>query len=348
MRRFALVLFLLGLVACGGDGKRELEVYIWSEYMDPAILEDFEKATGVPVRLSFYETTEDMIAKLQHASGASQYDLVVAPNQAIPLLVRLGLIRALDSSKLANLGNLDEGFRDPSYDPGGKHSVAYQWGTVGIMVNREKQPDLPATWAVFFDARRQAGPFLLIDEMRDLMGAALIFTGHSPNSTTAAEVKEAGEAVLAAKRSERCEGFEVGAGAKNRVVAGSVDYAIVWNGDALRAIEEEGGEKFAYVIPDEGSVIWTDTMTIPSEAPHPEEAYRFVDFLLRPDIGARLSEFTKFASPNRASIPLLPGADRTNPVLYPPADVRAKLAYTHDLGADNALYDEIWTAVKAR
>ena len=344
-----VVAFSFGCGSEGGaGGAGELNVYIWSEYIDPGIVTDFEKETSLRVNLSFYESTEDMVAKLQHAAGTSQYDLVVAPNQSVPMLVRLGLVQPLDHAKIPNLANLDAPFKDPSYDPGNRHSAAYQWGTVGLVYDREKLGAAPASWAVLFDPDRQAGTFLLIDEMRDMLGVALRYRGHSVNSTDEAELRDAGEAVLAAKGSENCQGFDAGVGGKNKVVAGVVDMAVVWNGDAVRAISERGDDRFAYVIPDEGSVLWADTMLVTSKAPNPDAAHRFIDYILEPEVGARLSNYNKYATPNRAALPFIDAADRANPALYPPPEVLARLEYEYDVGEHTRLWDEVWTAVKSR
>ena len=342
----ACVLILLGAVlpaACA-----ELNLYIWSEYIDPAIVSDFESQSGQHVNLSLYESSEEMLAKIQYAGGESQYDVVVVANMMIPLMAQLELLQPLDHTQLPNLANLDSAFISPSYDPGNRYSAAYQWGTVGLMYNRGRLPQLDPSWSVLFEPARQVGSFILIDEMRDQLGTALIYLGHSANSVDAEQVKAAGHLVLAAKKSRHARGFAGGVGGKNRVAAGVVDMAVVWNGDALRAIDEAEELDLAYMLPQEGSVLWADVMAIPGKAPNVHGAHQFVNFILDADVGARLSNHNRYATPNRAALPGIHAADRANPVLYPSAEVMRRLQYQQDVGEHARLYDEVWTAVKAR
>ncbi|MCA8921322.1 MAG: spermidine/putrescine ABC transporter substrate-binding protein [Planctomycetes bacterium] len=355
IRWLLLTLTALCLLGCpapssgsGAGGPEALNLYIWSEYLDPALVEAFTKETGTPVKVSLFESTEEMLAKLQHAAGTSQYDLVVVANQSVPAMVRLELIQPLDPAKLPHRAGLDPSFRNPPYDPEERYSVPYQWGTVGLLYDAQKHPQLEPSWAVLFDPARQVGPFLLIDEARDQLGVALKYLGHSVNSTDPEQLKAAGELLLAAKRSEACLGFEGGVGGKNRVAGGLADLAVVWNGDANRAIEEAPEGKLAFVVPREGSIGWCDVLVLTREAPNPAAAHAFVDFLLRPENAARLAAYTKYATPVGAAREHLPEADRANPVIYPPDAVRATLESLTDVGDSLPLYDEVWTAVKAR
>lgn len=327
---------------------REVNLYIWSEYIDPEIVSAFQVQTGLQVNLSLYESSEEMLAKIQYAGGEAEYDVVVVANTMVPPMARLGLLQPLDHGRIPNLQNLDAAFAGPSYDPGNRYSVAYQWGTVGLMYNRGRHPDLEPTWAVLFDPARQVGPFALIDEVRDQLGVALIYLGYSPNAIDPEAVKAAGQLVLTAKKSRNAKGFEGGVGGKNRVAAGLVDLAVVWNGDALRAIDEAEEMDLAYAIPKEGSILWADVMAIPSQAPNAAGAHRFIDYILDADVGAQLSNFNRYATPNRAALAGIDSTDQGNPVLYPPAPVMQRLQYQQDVGEHTRLYDEVWTAVKAR
>lgn len=326
----------------------ELNVYIWSEYIDPDIVAEFEERHGIKVNLSLYESSDEMLAKLQYAGGISQYDVVVASNMMVPLMTRLKLLQPLKLEKISNRKNLEASFLDPAYDPGTKYSLAYQWGTVGLMYNKAKFPDFEPSWSVIFDRKKEVGTFVLIDEMRDQLGVALIYLGYSANSTNPDEVRRAGKLVLDAKKSPNAQGFEGGVGGKNRVAAETVDMAVVWNGDALRAIGEDEEDRFAYVIPKEGSIVWADMMAIPARAPNPEAAHRFINFILDGEIGARLSTYTEYASPNAAAKQHLDAAALENPVLYPPPSVMKKLEYQREVGEHSRLYDEVWTAVKVQ
>ena len=329
-------------------GAKEVNVYMYSEYIAPEMLEKFKKETGITVRLSPYETTEDMLAKMQQAGGTSQYDVVVASDHAIPVMTKLRLLQPVNPAKVPNLKNIASQFSKAPYDPGNQLSVPYQWGTMGIMYRKDKAPNLEASWSVFFDPAKQPGPFVLIDSMRDMFAVALLSGGKSlpPNSKDPAELKHAGEAILSAKKSAKCLGFEGGVGGKNKVVSGQAVMAIVYNGDAVRAMSED--KNVAFIIPKEGTEVWVDAMTIPAQAPNPEAAHQFINFILDPQNGAALSNFNQYATPNSAAMPFIKPEDGHNPAIYPPAEQIAKMQYLEDIGDATRMYDEVWTTVKSR
>lgn len=325
---------------------KEINVYMYSEYISPELVKEFEKKSGLKVRLSVYEATEEMLAKMQQAGGVSQYDVVVVSDHAIPVMAQLGLLQPLDPGQLANRKNLDKQFASPAFDPAGKFSVPYQWGTMGIMYRKDKVANLEPTWAVFFEPSRQPGPFVLIDSMRDMMAAALRYKGYSINTRKADELRQAGEQILQAKKSPKALGFDGGVGGKNKVVSGQAVMAIAYNGDAVRAMDEE--KNIAYMIPKEGTLIWVDAMVIPAKAPNPAGAHQFINFILEPKAGADLSNFNRYATPNAASLALIKPEDRQNPAIYPSKEEIAKMQYLEDIGKDTRLYDEVWMTVKSR
>ncbi len=338
--------------ATGGESangnSQRVTVYMFSEYIAPELPEAFEKLTGSKVKIDVYEATEEMMAKLQNAGGVSSYDVVVVSDHAVPTLAQIGLLQPLATEKIPNLKNVATKFKNPPYDPENKFSAPYQWGTMGIMYNKKKWNvnEADQSWNCFFDATRTPGPFLLIDSMRDMMAAALKFQGASINSRDASAVRTAGEAILASKKNDKCLGFEGGVGGKNRVVSGDAVAAIVYNGDAVRAMDEAPDAGF--FIPKEGTLIWVDTMTIPAKAPNPEGAHAFINFILDAKNGAQLSDFNRYATPNEASLALVNAADRANPAIYPTDEQISKMEFLQDLGNDTRVYDEVWTSVKSR
>lgn len=320
-----------------------LNLFIWSEYIDPQIVADFEKQFACKVNIDLYEDAESMLAKIQ-GGGVALYDVVVPTDYLVPVMARLHLLAPLRPANLPNLKNLDARFLNPHYDPGNQFTVAYQWGTLGIYARPAKDQPLPQTWGLFFDPKLQPGPFLLIDSMRDLIGAALKYQGHSLNSTSPAELTAARNLVLAAKR--RSLGFEGSVGAKNKVLAKTVRAAIVYSGEGVRGRSDD--PETVYLIPQEGSLIWVDNLAVLAQAPHRDLAEKFINYLLDARVGARLSNFTQFSSPNRAALAFVRPADLKNPAIYPPEAVKARLEFVHDLGAQTRLYDEVWTQIKAK
>lgn len=320
-----------------------LHIFIWSEYLDPEVVNDFERDTGARVIVDVYEDAESMLAKLQ-AGGGGSYDIVVPPDHLVPTMIKLGLLERLRHENLPNLANLEARFASPPFDPGNVHTVAYQWGTVGIYYRREPGRPAPTGWAAFFDPARQPGPMVLIDSMRDAIGAALKYRGHGLNTTEVGALKEARDLLIEAKR--RAVAMEGSVGGRNRVLARTAAAAIVYSGEAARGMNQD--PQTAYVIPREGSQIWLDNLAVPKGAPNRDLAERFINYLLDGRVGARISNFTQFATPNRAAKEWVRAEDRQNPAIYPPPEVMNSLEFLVDVGSKTRLFDQVWTQVKAR
>lgn len=320
-----------------------LNLFIWSEYIDPQVVAQFEKETGSKVIIDLFEDDAGMVSKLRNG-GASQYDVVVAPDHTIPKLAKLELIRPLPRERVHALTNIDVKFLAPPYDPKNTYSVPYLWGTVCLYARVSPTHPVPATWGVFFDPKQQVGPFLLMDGMRDLIGAALKYKGYSLNTTDPRQLKEVRDLLIECKK--RSVGFEGGVGGKNKVLGKSVQVAMAYSGDALRGTRED--KETVCLIPAEGTQIWVDNLVICSSAPHPELAGRFIEFMLRPEISAKLANVLQYATPNRAARDLVDPAMVKNPAIYPPSEVMGKLEFLKDLGRETRLYDEIWTQIRSR
>ena len=325
----------------------ELKIFIWSEYMDEeAMPAAFEKATGIKVRLDIYENNEEMVAKLQ-AGGVSQYDIIVPSDYIMPVLINQKLIQPIDHAKVPNLKNLKEKFRKAEYDTDNKWSVPWQWGTVGLMYRKDKLSEADVqSWSVLFDPASKPGPFWLIDSVREMLGIALLYKGYDFNSVNPDELKAAADLLVQTKKRSECMGFKPGVGGKNDVVAGSAAAAIVYNGDAIQSITEDP-EHLAFIVPKEGSEIWVDNMCIPAKAPNPDAAHKWINWILEPKVGADLSNYNQFATPNEASMEFITPEDLDNPGIYPTPEIMNVLHFTKDLGKDNVLVDQAWTLVKS-
>jgi spermidine/putrescine transport system substrate-binding protein len=349
MKKLIFVLVALSIVFGGTvfAAEKELKIFIWSEYMDEENMpKDFEKATGIKVRLDLYESNEDMMAKLQ-AGGVAQYDLIVPSDYIMPSLINLKLVQPLDHSKIPNLKNLGNKFQQTTFDPGNKYSVGYQWGTVGLMYRKDRiKADDVKSWAIVFDPKKDPGPFALIDSVREMMGISLLYLGYDFNSIDPKELKAAADLLVQTKRRQSCLGFKGGVGGKNDVVAGAASAAIVYNGDAIQAIAEDPA-KLGFVVPKEGSEIWLDSMCIPAQAPNPDAAHKWINWILDPKVNASLSNFNHYATPDDAAKPYLNKEDLENPGVWPPPEVMKSLHFTKDLGKDNRIMDEAWTRAKS-
>jgi spermidine/putrescine transport system substrate-binding protein len=321
----------------------QMNLFIWSEYMDPEIIKAFEAQNSCKITIDLYEDNESMIAKLQ-GGGTSQYDVVVPGNYVLPAMAKLGLLAPLRKENIPNLANLDDKFVNPSYDPNNQYSVAYQWGTVGIYLRKKPNQKVDETWGLLFDAKKKPGAFLLMDSIREMMGSALVYKGYSVNTTDKAQLQEIAKILADSKK--RSQGFEGGVGGKNKVLAKAVTAAVVYNGDAIKGTADD--PETYYFVPREGGVIWVDNLAVPAKAPHRDVAEKFINFILDPKIGAQLSNFNQYATPNKAARAHITPADLANPAIYPPPEMMAKLQFVNDLGDDNRLYDELWTQVKSK
>jgi len=340
MKKLSVLLVLLALPALAGG---ELRFFNWADYIPEDVIADFERRYQARVIMDTFESPEAMLAKLQ-AGGYAEYDVVVPPDYYVLEMARAGLIRPLDHTRLKNLKNLAEEFQNPAYDPQNAHSIPYQWGTTGIAYDSEAVRRPVESWAVFFDPEAYAGPCFLLDEMRETIGAALKYLGYSLNDTDPAHLEEAKELLIGAKR--RCLGFAGGVEARSRLLAGDAAVVHAYSGDIVQIQEEAPSVR--YLVPKEGGTIWTDALAITREAPNPDLAYAFLDFLMEPEVAARVSNYNGYASPVAAAWPLLDEALRNNPAVFPPKEVREKLEYIRDIGEAIKLYDRVWTELKAR
>jgi len=340
------LLVIFSLVLCAVTARAasyKLNLFIWSEYIDPAIIDDFEKRYDAKVTIDLYEDEDSMMAKLK-GGGAAQYDVIVPPDHTVPALIKLKLIAPLRADNIPNMRHIDERFASPWYDPSNRFTVPYQWGTVGIYARKPADKPYNESWALLFDPQQQPGKFVLIDGMRDTIGAALKYKGHSLNTTSTRELSEAMNILIDAKR--RSLGFEGGVGGKNKVLAKEAIAAMAYSGDAMRGIKEDADTY--YFIPKEGSQIWVDNLAVCAKAPHRIIAEKFLDFILKPEIGAQLADYNQYATPNKTALQFVHQENLNNPMIYPPADVMKRLEFLHDLGKQTKLYDEVWTQVKAK
>jgi len=348
MRRFLMAFTALALLAgpVSAD-QRELKLFIWSEYMDEAAMPAaFEKKTGIKVRLDIFENNEEMVAKLQ-AGGVRQYDIIVPSDYILPVLINQELIQPLDHTQIPNLKNIKQLFRETTYDPGNKWSVPWQWGTVGLMYRKDRiQSENARSWSILFDPDKTPGAFWLIDSVREMMGISLLYLGYDFNSTRPEELKAAADLLVKTKKNKDCMGFKPGVGGKNDVVSGTAVAAVVYNGDAIQSVSENP-DKLAFVVPKEGSEIWLDSMCIPAKAPDADAAHEWINWILDAKVGADLSNYNQFATPNEASMAYITPADLKNPGIYPTAEILKTLHFSKDLGNGNRLMDAAWTRAKS-
>jgi putrescine transport system substrate-binding protein len=353
----SLALILLAGSAAAADDT--LNIYNWSDYIAPDTVSGFEAATGIKVHYNVYDSNEVLEAKL--LAGHSGYDLVVP--SASPYLARqaqAGVYLAIDKTKLANYGNLDPALLEAAAnaDPGNKFGVPYLWGTTGIGYNADKVaaalgPEAPLdSSALVFDpvvaAKLQSCGISLLDSAQEVFPAALAYAGRDPLSRTQEDLDKAAAVVQAIRpfvRKFHSSQYI------NDLANGDLCVAFGYSGDIVqakaRAAEAKNGIRIAYMIPKQGAMIWIDMMAIPKDAPHPEAALRFIDYILRPEVIARISNAVAYANPNRAADALVDKALRDDPNIYPPPAVRARLFFDKPVTPQyERLRTRAWTRVK--
>jgi spermidine/putrescine transport system substrate-binding protein len=317
-----------------GPIEKELNIYSWSDYIAEDTVPNFEKEFGIKVTYDTFESNEEMVAKLQ--AGASGYDIVVPSNYIVPVMTATDLVAPISKQYLTNLGNLAPTFVNPVFDPDNKYSIAYQWGTTGFAYRTDKVPAPGDSWAIFLDAKYK-GKMTQMDDQRDVIGSWLRYRGKSLNSVDPTELAAAKADAIAAKKNLKAY---ISAPVKGQLVSGDVWIAQLWNGDTAQAKVEQ--PNIGYVLPKEGCTIWTDSMMVPKTAPHKRAAHEWINYVLRPDVAAAISNFTGYGTPNAVGLPMM-----KNPVPYPTAEEFQRLEYQKDLGADSGLWDQLWTEIKS-
>jgi spermidine/putrescine transport system substrate-binding protein len=321
-------------VADLGPMEKELHLYNWSDYIAEDTVPNFEKEFGVKVSYDTYESNEEMVAKLQ--AGATGYDIVVPSGYIIPVLVATDLIMPINKKYITNAANLSPIFQKLPSDPDDKYTVPWQWGTTGIAYRTDRIKVPVDSWDVFHD-RKYAKKLTMMDDGREVIGAELRHRGHSLNSINPAELAQAKTDCIDAKKNLKAY---ISAPVKTQLISGDVWISQLWNGDTTQAKSEQ--PNLAYVIPKEGCTIWGDSMVIPKTAPNKRAAHEWINYILRPEVGAALSEATGYGTPNAAAAKVM-----KTPVPYPTDDELKRLEYQVDLGKDTATWDQIWTEIKS-
>jgi putrescine transport system substrate-binding protein len=317
------------------DAEKVVNVYNWSDYIDPAVLEEFTKETGIKVNYEVMDSNEMLETKL--VAGRTGYDVVVPSASFLARQIKAGIYQKLDKSKLDGLKNLDPEISKKleTFDPGNEHAVNYMWGTSGIAYNEEAikaaMPDAPVdSFAMFWDPKviskfAKCGVSVL-DAPSEVVGTVLIYLGKDANSEDPEDLKAAEKVLMSVRPYIRTINS---APYIEQLANGEVCLVLGWSGDVLQAKSraEEAQKPFhiKYNIPKEGAVMFFDNMAIPGDASHVKNAHIFINYMLRPEVAAKNSNFISYANSNAASWPLINPDVKNDPGIFPPADVMTKL-----------------------
>ena len=325
----------LGAGAALADEEKVVHVYNWSDYIDETILEDFKAETDIEVVYDTFDSNDTLETKL--LTGQTGYDVVVPSGHFMARQVMAGVFMPLDRSKLPNWHNLDASIleRVTAWDPGNEHGVPYMWGTTGFAYNvakvEERMPDAPvASWRMLFDPEiaskfADCGVYLM-DEVDEMFQVVLAYLGEDGDSHDPGVLAKAVPVMQAVRPhvSKFHNSAQIDA-----LANGDICLSMGWSGDMLqardRAVEAGNDVEIRYVIPEEGTLLWFDMLAIPADAPHPDNAHAFIDYLLRPEVIAKASNAVFYANANAAATPLVDAEVSGDPAIYPPPEIMAKL-----------------------
>jgi spermidine/putrescine transport system substrate-binding protein len=329
---------LLAGTAVTAQAEGELNVYNWGDYINPKVLDRFAEEYGVKVTLDTYGSNEEMLAKIQ--AGATGYDIVFPSVHMHDIMHKLDLLWKSNINEHPDFKNIDPAFLRAKTDPKGEWCLPYAFGSVGIFYNKTKVPEIKS-WSDFFEIPEKYGEKIaLLDDMRETIGVGLIVNGNSVNSRDPDELKEAMAFLLEQKPKVSAFTYD----SPPLVISGDVAAAHFFVGANIWV--KESPDELAYVIPEEGATMYQEDICILKSAPNKENARKFLEFYLNPDVPALNMAQQMNGSANIPARALAPDYVKDNPTINVPDDVMARLQIFEDLGSDLKKYDRVWTKVR--
>jgi spermidine/putrescine-binding protein len=337
---------------------KELNLFVWTEYIPPDMQECFELVSGVKVNRDEYSANEEMYAKL--SAGGSSYDLVQPTDYIVSLMIRQGLLQELDHSKLPNIKNYNPNYLNFAFDPGNKYTVPYLAGTDAIVYNADKVANPPKSWADLWKPE-YAGKMVFLDDSRAVIGLTLLTLGYDVNTKDPAQLDQAKK-----KLTELVPSIKIfdSDSPKTALIAGDVDLGMTWTGEAFLAQKEKPG--IQYVYPTEGAIIWQDNWAMPKDAPHADAAYAFMNYTMQANIFWMILRDFPYTMTNQAVLDFAKGnpmkvkdyngnettlaelydAYMASPITNTPVEAIKAAHRIDDVGDALPLYDQIWTEIK--
>ena len=328
-------------VAAAGNEEAKLSFYNWDSYIGPTTLADFKKETGIEVTMSLFPTGDELFAGLKAAK--SDYDVIVPSNEFVTRMSQAGMLMPLDHAKIPNIKNIDPRFLNPEFDPGCKFSMPYTWSVLGIGYRKSKVKTVPDSWRYLFESDDYRGRIALPSSPSDLIRLAAIYRGHSPKMISPDHLADI-EAMLI-KQKPFIKAFHDDNG-QDLLLAKDVDLAVDYNGDMALVMRDDPDIDF--VVPKEGSLLSSDSLCIPLSAPHPNNAHAFINYLLDGQVGAAITKKILFPTPNLAAKAIMPESYRSNPVVFPRADIMARCTYSPSEGLETTqMFEQAMTRIRA-
>lgn len=336
---------VFSLAACGSGGKKEKQINLmtWGgDFVPREIINTFEEETGIKVNYKEVTSNEDTLSLLE--AGPDQYDLAVVTDYMVDIMVQNDYLESWDTGKLPNFSNINPAYQSNYYDPDNHYSIPYAVSTAFLLVNPDGVAELGATPITGFDDLWQPElkqNVVLIDGSVDIMGMTLKSLGQEFNETDPVIVEEAKEKLFELR--PNVVRFETNT-PEDSLISGEAVVGYVYSNQAVKAIEQDSS--LTHVFPKEGMPIYIDSFVMSKQAPHKEEAYQFLNYLMDPEVSARISEITKFTNANQAATEFLPEDFQNNEILNMSDETIASTAFYIDVASVLTEYDHIYSEFK--
>ncbi|WP_353217934.1 spermidine/putrescine ABC transporter substrate-binding protein [Sandarakinorhabdus sp.] len=327
----------------GANGEEaRLNFYNWDTYTGESTLADFQAASGVEVRMSLYANNDELFARLR--AGNPGFDVIVPSNEFVTRLQVSDLLMPLDHGRLPNLANIGPEYMNVAYDPARRWSMPYTWLALGIGYRKSRVDGVPDSWKWVLDSPRYSGRIGLFAESDDLIRLGAKYLGHSVNAVTPAIMDQVARMLIAQKQHVKLFHHDEG---QDLLAAGEIDLVVEYNGDIAQVIADD--DDLAFVVPREGTLINSDCLCIPAGAPRPDNAHRFINFLLDAQVSAEISRTIRYPTPNAAALALMPEEYRSNRVIFPrgPAMARSEYGSFQGIGHIRAVEEAITRVMAA-
>lgn len=332
---------LLLITSFASANQNILNIYIWGNYLPNKIIHQFTKETGIRVNLTEYDNNETMYAKLK-ASSHIGYDIVMPSSYYVSRMIKQRMLYKLDKNKLLNFKNLNPSLLYKEFDPNNDYSIPYFWGTTGIIINTDYFASGTIThWRDLWQPQYK-NQLMMLDDMREVFAVAFLTLGYSINDSDPEHIKQA---YLKLKQLlPNIKTFNIDA-VPSIYIDEDATIGMIWSGDCKLANDENN--HLQYVYPQEGFPVWIDSMAILSNAPHKEEAYKFIDFILRPEIAAEISNTAGYSTPNLPAVKLLPKNMQDSLIVNPDSKTMKRAKFQTDVDEKTRkLYEQYWEMLK--
>ena len=323
----------------------QLNLFVWTEYFPPDMLECFELVYGITLNRDEYSSNEEMYAKV--SAGGTSYDLVQPTDYIVGLMIRNQILQELDKAQLPNMSSFDPAWLDKPFDPGNVYTLPYLAGTDAIIVNTDTVENIPQSWADLWKPE-YAGRMIFLDDSRAVIGLTLLTLGYDPNTTDPSQLEEAKNKL--AELVPNIKAFDSDS-PKTALIAGDADLGMVWTGEAFIANQENPA--IQYVYPSEGAILWMDNWVMLKDAPHADAAYAWLNYTMQGDVFWLTIRDFQYTNPNKAALEYAKAnqvdvynAYIDSPITNPPADAVANGHGIEDVGEAAPLFDNIWVEVK--